>query len=259
MSRAIHEPQVAAPFVLAGGARHPHGTRARYVSVRCRCEPCTIANREYARRRRAEVAEGDTRHLVPSDQARAHLRKLAREGVGLRSVSDASDVPRSILMGIKKGDRPRLRASTERRILAVDVSAVRDGARVDARPTRKLIRDMLRLGLTKGEIALRLGYSRPALQLTRSTVRADNALAVERLHREVLAEVELEKAMPAVCPECGHSHAKADRLRVLSRMRGAETDVIAEAWPCWYGGPKGRALLLTDLSRMRAAEREGAR
>lgn len=32
----------------------PHGTRARYVRGKCRCEECRVANREYARERYAQ-------------------------------------------------------------------------------------------------------------------------------------------------------------------------------------------------------------
>jgi len=233
--------------------RHPHGTRARYVSGRCRCEPCRAANAAHRRQRARAVAAGDTRGLVSSDRARAHLAALRATGVGARSVSAASDVALSIVRAVASGKATNIRAHTERRILAVDAGAVADHGHVDSGPTRRLIREIIRAGYTRGEIARRLGASRPALQLAPRRILARNALAVERIHRELMAEVSIQREQQALCSECGRSHERAVRVVAIARMAGADTDAIAEAWPCWYGGEKGRALLLTDLSRMRRA------
>ena len=42
---------------LPPGESHPHGTRARYVGAKCRCEECKRANREYYHKRQKEREE----------------------------------------------------------------------------------------------------------------------------------------------------------------------------------------------------------
>jgi len=205
------------------------------------------------RQRVQAVAAGDSRELVSPEPARAHLAALRAKGVGARSVAAASDVALNIIRGVASGKATSIRAHTERRILAVDAVAVADHGHVDSGPTRRLIREIIRAGYTRGEIARRLGASRPALQLAPRRILARNALAVERVHRELMAEMSIQRERQKLCPDCGLSHERVVRVAAIARMTGADTDAIAEAWPCWYGGEKGRALLLTDLSRMRRA------
>ena len=162
-----------------------HGTRGRYVKG-CRCEPCTIANRVYARERyRARRLKGDWNGLVSAEDARRHLLRLSRAGVGIRSVQAASDVSRTILVEVKQGRRTQIRRRTERRILAVDSTAIADGTIVDARRTWRLIDELLGEGFTKAELARRLGFKRPVLQLRTDRILARNALRVRRLYNQV--------------------------------------------------------------------------
>lgn len=142
--------------------------------------------------------------LVPADRARQHLLWLSKEGVGRNSVMAACDVPRSSLAAIRSGAKTRIRASVEKRILSVDVGAAADASTVKAGPTWANVRELLRLGLTKGEISRRIGNKTAALQLGRRRVLARNALAIEKLLRE-------EKARRRTCPRCGESH-RDDRL-----------------------------------------------
>lgn len=164
-----------------------HGTRARYVGGGCRCEPCRKANREYAAARARARAQGDTGELIDAAPVRAHLAALAEQGVGRRAVAAACDVALSTLRSVGQGRKLRVRASTARRILAVDAGAIADGGLVPAGPTRQALRELLRLGLTKTEVARRMGSSAkvPSLQLVARHVTAKNALRVQRLLAEV--------------------------------------------------------------------------
>lgn len=64
--------------------RHPHGTRARYVGAKCRCDECKAANRAYYHERKRKEAEAAPQHkandvslLIPrvvSQPAGAHWR-----------------------------------------------------------------------------------------------------------------------------------------------------------------------------------------
>lgn len=71
-----------------------HGTRARYVRDKCRCEPCRAANRDYSRTR-ARKYWGVRRALVRGDDLdflRRHIR--ARD-----AILAASDLPRGEVRG----------------------------------------------------------------------------------------------------------------------------------------------------------------
>jgi len=124
--------------------------------------------------------------LVPADRARRHIWALSRRGLGRRAVAESSDVAISTLYAVKAGTKKQIRASTERRILAVDVSCLADSAIVRADETHKRIAWLLGEGFSKAEIARRLGCRKPALQLgERGRVLVRTAARVERLVRSL--------------------------------------------------------------------------
>lgn len=226
-------------------AKHPHGTRTRYIAGGCRCARCKKANLDYyhARRRRrlAETPEvkpngapipgvlmrGGRAHrvlrcpgtggkrcvhggtwlrtkapvcvycveratvwngTVPAAAARHHLRALSRAGVGYKSVHAACDIPTSMLVGILNGTRQRIRRETERKILAVDNSAVSDHGHINSGPTQKLIARLKKMGFTWSLLSERAGVSVATLLSKRPKVRAVTAMRVEKFFRLVTAE-----------------------------------------------------------------------
>lgn len=164
------------------GARREHGDRLRYMAG-CRCFQCRRANSAYEAARKVARAAGEGNGIVPAAKARAHMAHLSALGVGRRSVAAASDVADSVLTEIIAGRKQNIRAATERAILAVTVDAMGDRALVPAKATWKLLNELIKDGFTKGELALRLGYKTPALQLKKDFVTARNKHLVERLHR----------------------------------------------------------------------------
>jgi hypothetical protein len=123
--------------------------------------------------------------LVDAKAARDHLAALSGLGVGYKSVADAASVSRSVVGKIRSGEKRSIRASTERRLLAVDHEAVADHGLVDARPVWRMIGRLRKFhGFSKAEIARRLGMKRPALQLGKRKVLAKTALKVARLLRD---------------------------------------------------------------------------
>ncbi len=168
----------------AASARKPHGTRARYATG-CKCSPCRAANTAYERMRLRARREGDWNGIVDASKARAHLKRLSRLGVGRHSVWAASDVPDSTLYKIITGEKPRIRARTERRILAVDEGARAGAAVVAAGRTWRRINHLLREGFTKTWIARQLGNKIPALQIRRDRVLWRTETNIERLYRRV--------------------------------------------------------------------------
>ena len=160
----------------------PHGTRLRYISG-CKCMLCRAANSRYSCERAAACRRGEWNGIVPASRARKHLRQLSRTGVGYKSVAAAADVGRTILGQVLSGRRQNIRAETERRVLSVDVSARADHSTIPAKRTWRLIERLLGEGFSKAELARRLGYKSPALQLNRHRVLAKNALRVEKFYR----------------------------------------------------------------------------
>jgi hypothetical protein len=132
---------------------------------------------------RATVWDG----LVSPERARAHLMQLRRAGVGYKAVAAACDVSASTLTEILDRVGP-IRASTERRILAVDTGARADGARIDAKKTNRLIAEILAKGFTRRHVATLIGYSSKAtaLQVGKGKrVTASTAARVAKLARRI--------------------------------------------------------------------------
>jgi hypothetical protein len=132
--------------------------------------------------------------LVPPHRARAHLLALRDAGVGYKAVAAACDVAASALGRILAEDGA-IRATTERRILAVDASAIADGAIVDAATMNAQIAEMRRRGFTLRHIAELLGRS-SLLQLgTRTHAIARTVARVDRLFRKIeRGEIEPRRA-----------------------------------------------------------------
>lgn len=175
------------PPDLPTAAQLACGTRAKYISG-CRCLPCRAANSRYECERAAARKAGDWNGLVPAGRARAHLLKLSRRGVGRRAVQAACDVALTILQEVHSGRKTQIRRRTETRILAVTVDALSDGALIPAAHTHALIQRLLEEGFTRAELARRLGYRSPKLQLNTPKVTAKNAARVERFYRLVMLE-----------------------------------------------------------------------
>lgn len=127
-------------------------------------------------------------YLVDARPAKRWIRRLSRKGIGYKSVADAASVARTNVQRILRGDKVQIRLSTERRILAVDAGAARGGSVVDARPTWRLIRLLLKEGFSKHRLALRLGCKSGALQFGREKITARNALRVAKFYRAIMAE-----------------------------------------------------------------------
>lgn len=174
--------------VLAEG--RPHGTRVRYLGG-CRCADCRQANTQYERDRQKARAEGDWNGIVDAAAAKQHLLDLAAQGVGRRAVADASDVPGTILHDVRSGRKTKIRARTEKKILAVTVAMAADHALVDAAPTWALIAELRAAGFTKTRIAKELKHNSRQLQLGRRQVTVRNAAAMRRVHERLMASDEV--------------------------------------------------------------------
>ena len=241
-----------AGIALVDPTRWEHGTRARYVAARCRCDDCRRANREYAHRAALRVARGGADPLVLADAARAHLLELAKADVGRRAVAAASDVSATVLQGVQSGRKAQIRRSTETRILAVDTSARSDYSRVPAGPTKAALKKLRTLGVTKTTISERLiGRKHPTQLGGTKRVLASTEHAVEKLLRQQLESVEAEDALCGFCEECDAKHTRAKRQRILRHDEDRTPERLLEDWPHWWPStPAGRALLKRDLATL---------
>ncbi len=160
----------------------PHGNRVRYMSG-CRCVPCRASNSRYETERRAARSRGEWNGIVDAEKARQHLLLLSSRGIGRDTVSEVTGFSASCIDLIRTGKRAGIRAMNEKAILAIDPDApLNDAMLVSPKETWKRLRWLLRNGFTKKEIARRLGYLAPALQLNKTTITSRNALKVEKLY-----------------------------------------------------------------------------
>jgi transcriptional regulator with XRE-family HTH domain len=250
-----------------------HGTRARYVGQRCRCDACRKANREYARQRARAAVDAarqapasddgrkrcmcgtklyansicgicnDCRHkliyngAVDATPVREHLLKLRAQGVGYRQVVDAAGVGRTTLQNVMSGLANTIRADSLRRILEVDGNALSDRARVPAAPTHSLIRRMMdEDGFTRAEIAKRAGVSLSTLYSTRSMMFARIELRVRQLYNIVHhGEDDGDAPSSAICTACGVAHGRQHERRALIARAPLDAETIMARYSCIYG------------------------
>jgi len=169
--------------LLSSVARKPreHGKRVSYI-LGCRCLQCRVANAKHSTARLFRRAQGEADILVDPSRARKRIRWLSRNGVGRKAVAKASGVNHNIIAEIISRERPHIRLSTERRILAVDTRARADHALIDAAPTWKILNRLIEDGYTKAQISTWLqGRPTRSLQIRRKFVQAGTARAVELL------------------------------------------------------------------------------
>lgn len=150
-------------------AVHLHGTRTCYVVDRCRCAPCTEANRaDTAQRRRAQLY-GRYDALVDAKAVRRHLIALRASGMGTRTIVQASGVGRTTVQTILyssgtpgtdsyRPPRKRVTKQVAAAILAVKPQLA-PGALVDGIGTRRRLQALVAVGWSQTQLAKRLGWT----------------------------------------------------------------------------------------------------
>lgn len=161
------------------------GTRLQYMAG-CKCFKCRSANSAYERERIAARKAGDWNGIVDAKKARQHLLALRKKGVGRDAVHAASDVAVTVIGEIARGTITRIRARTERKILAVTAACREDGALVSAAQTWRLIAQLLEEGFTKQRLAEELGFKTRKLQFSKKQITVRNAARVERLFNKYM-------------------------------------------------------------------------
>lgn len=100
--------------------RHQHGTRLAYVADRCRCRPCTTANRAAGQARRKAITHGTWNPYRSGTAAARHIHRLITAGMTITDVATAAGVARSTVSGFHRADKPgRIRVTTHLALLSV--------------------------------------------------------------------------------------------------------------------------------------------
>lgn len=171
------------------GAPHRHGTRAAYVSDRCGCTRCRVANRDAETRRVTAIAAGNWAPYTDSTSVRRHLAALRQHGIGVGRIAQLSGVPVGTVRRLAPDSQAgphRIRTGTAQRLLAVPLAATAASARrlVAADNTRRRITELTAAGHTVRDLAHLIGKTADRLRrsLSRRFVTAATAAAVATLH-----------------------------------------------------------------------------
>lgn len=178
-----------------------HGTYAKYVCERCRCDECRAANREYERRRRREWLERQygarPPRLVDAADAREHLLALSAAGIGPKQVEALCGVGKTAQWKIRSGRVTHILRETEHAICEVGTDAhVLLGSRVDASEAKAIVAELLAAGWTTTALAAALGSraKTPKLQVVRTDHCTLRTLKALRLLREATRRGHLRSA-----------------------------------------------------------------
>lgn len=162
-----------------------HGTRAEYRQG-CRCLPCRRANALYAAQRYASRRRGAHGALVDARDARRHLRKLGKRGIGKRQASRLSGLSLWVIAAVRSGRLIAIRPSTASRILAIrPVMAL--GTCVSAETVERLVRRLKGEDFDPAALAGRLRLSEQWVRRHHRRVKGRTAARVQRLWDTVMA------------------------------------------------------------------------
>jgi WhiB family redox-sensing transcriptional regulator len=160
-----------------------HGTRAKYVTDKCRCDLCRKANTDYYHKDKYNLAP----KFVHVSRTRNHIAELRAAGVGKRAIADTAQVSLSAVMKIAAGQVKQIKPETEAAICGVTPRAVANHGTVDIGPTLRHIDMLTARGWTRQGIARAIGKgTEHALQLPADRIIARRARAIEQLlHKPV--------------------------------------------------------------------------
>ena len=201
---------------MTAGKRE-HGTRAKYTIERCRCEPCTIANRIYARnlaREHAARAYGfDVEpRLIDATSSRERLVLLRRNGIGLRTVEKLTGIDRKTALNIISGETKRVRPETYDLLMSIAYDDRPGGTLIPAGPTWQLLNKLIKDGHTRTAIATAIaGKPTRALQIERKQVKLRTARKVEQVYLELMGD--RAQAMQTAATRRAYYRARAKELQ----------------------------------------------
>jgi lambda repressor-like predicted transcriptional regulator len=132
---------------------------------------------------------------IDAGPVRAHLLLLRQTGMGIDRIVRQSGISRStvqrLLAARPAPDHRRIRPEVATRLMAVSAEPRSSDLLVDAAATQQRFAELTQAGYGLRDIARRIGRDPASLSRSvrrASTVTARTALAIERVHRELLAD-----------------------------------------------------------------------
>jgi DNA-binding Xre family transcriptional regulator len=130
---------------------------------------------------------GITNHIVDAAKAKTRILKLRKRGIGRRYLSELIGIPESSISKIASGKKRRIREATLAKILSVALDKLPKGkALIDAKECWKMLEELLSEGFTKAELANRLGYKSPAIQIHREKITVDTFKRVKSFYNRIM-------------------------------------------------------------------------
>lgn len=165
----------------------PHGSRAKYVIEKCRCEECRKANREAEALRVRLKAYGRYNCFVDAEPSRKRINYLVLSGLRVRDITSLTGMAKQTLYEIRYKVRKKVTPETERRLMEINPLAVeRGGNFVPADEVWETIYRIMECGYSQAWIARKLGYKAPALQFGNRKIRRETAEKISELYRWAL-------------------------------------------------------------------------
>lgn len=169
-----------------------HGTNTCY-SKGCRRNECREAHRKYERDRTRSIRrermglEARPEKYVSADQTREHIRFLRSKGLGLSSIAAKTGFNRRYIKTLSMESKKKVLASTEKKILAVPAIPILPGHFLDSKEARKLVDEMLAIGLKRTEIGeMVIGHYVQHFEI-RNHIRLSRLQKIREVHRRVMA------------------------------------------------------------------------
>ena len=162
-----------------------HGSRAKYVIEKCRCEACRKANSESVNMRYRLKVTGQYQPFVDAEPARRRINYLVLSGLRIKAdICRITGMSQTTLWKIRKGIRRKVTPETLRRLMELDPLVIeRGGSYVPADELWETVYRIMECGYSKAWIARRLGRKAPALQIGTRKIKRGTADAIQELYR----------------------------------------------------------------------------
>lgn len=151
---------------------YQHGTNAKYVFEKCRCEECKRANAFRVKRLKLEKLKGGPNTRVDAEPVRKHVKRLQKQGMGWKRIAEEAGISKSIVMSLLYGRGERATGPSKviakknaDALLAVRLKLTDRQKMVPVKEAWLMISDIMALGYSEYWIAQQLGLTGNSLQL----------------------------------------------------------------------------------------------
>lgn len=210
----------------------PHGTATGYVAWRCRCQPCTNANRKRLNRYKLRKLNGvDVWGDI--DAVHDHIEWLRSSGISYHAIARAVGYNfKGQIQEIVAADR--VTVATAARILAVTIDDLDDRTLIPALGTMRRLRALARVGYSTPAIAVAIAFDEVTLRKIR---RGKQPKTQRRVVDLVTAYYRANADRPG---PCNRARLYAEQRRWLPPMAWDDED---------FDDPRGQARAHSRIKR----------